>query len=79
MEAVNTAKEIFVDVWKLYAKYAAGPQGDPNVYWHNLVADSGKVTEKWPCGLAYDLVKAVLEEHSRREQRKLRDLQKEKR
>lgn len=67
MKPVDAAREIFADVWKLYVKYMDGPQGDPDVYWHNLVIDSGKVTEKWPCGFTHDLVKAVLEEHSRRE------------
>lgn len=70
MDTIKTASRIFQDAWKFYVKYAAGPQGDPDIYWHNLVADSGKITEKWPCGLSNDLVKAVLEEHSRREQRK---------
>lgn len=67
MDTIKTASRIFQDAWKFYVKYAAGPQGDPDIYWHNLVADSGKVTEKWPCGLAHDLVKAILEEHVRRE------------
>lgn len=68
---IDTAKEIFTDVWRLYAKYADGPHVDPDIYWNNLVMDSGKITEKWPCGLAHDLVKAVLEEHSRREKNKV--------
>ena len=67
MDTIRTASKIFLSAWKLYVKYAAGPQGDPDIYWHNLVTDSGKITEKYPCGLAYDLAKAVLEEHTRRE------------
>lgn len=67
---IDTAKEIFADVWRLYAKYADGPHGDPDIYWSNLVMESEKIAERWPCGLAYDLTKAVLEEHSRREKRK---------
>lgn len=67
---IDTAKEIFTDVWRLYAKYADGPHGDPDIYWSNLVMESEKVTSKWPCGLTDDLVKAVLMEHDRREKRK---------
>lgn len=70
MDTIKTANKIFRAAWELYVKYVSGPQGDPDIYWHNLAVESGKIAEKWPCGLSRDLVKAVLEEHSRREQRK---------
>lgn len=69
VKATEAAREIFAEAWKLYTKYLDGPQGDPDIYWHNLAADSDKVMKKYPCGMALDLTKAVLEEHSRRERR----------
>lgn len=70
VKAIEAARGIFAEVWKLYAKYLDGPQGDPDIYWHNLASDSDRIAKKYPCGLALDLTKAVLEEHNRRERNK---------
>lgn len=70
VDGTETAREIFAAAWRLYAKYAAGPSGDADAYWHNLAEDAGKVAREWPCELAEELAGVVLKETDRRERRK---------